>query len=993
MAINFPKKQEQRLIPKYLLEYSEELAKNHPDPSAEWGGSGVADIEAGTGIEITGETTKTISLDTTPDTFEVTASTGTTIEVENQNPLYKDAKLQMTNAGSTRLEGTQVSLEANNIYLNSNNAPYYVNNTTHEYKTLATTDQLFSGDYNDLYNKPTIPTKTSELTNDSGFITSSDIPTNYVTTDTTQTVTGAKTFTSAIDVVNKEKGIKLHSGTNNSTNSKLGFTLFNSSAGSSSNEVGFLESNTATASNNGHSTLLGYYNTSRDTAYSNWDLGFAYNGYNTTQSRAVAYKLVVPNQYNLNNYQTKRYIPIDFTNGTTTVRADATGIININSLLPTVPTKTSDLNNDSGFITSSALTGYATETWVGNQGYITGITSSDVTTALGYTPGTSNFSGDYTDLTNKPDLSVYELKTDAFSGDYNDLTNKPTIPTVGNGTITIKKNNTTVDTFTTNQSSNKSINITVPTDTSDLTNGAGFITAAQVPAGWEVVDVYQSQSSTPVSAADLVKLAGDNVCIRYNIDATLPSGSYSLFYKKESPVLSGYYVFDNFDLNYQIGTSCIGFGKITVDPTDGSWSYGTDYRVYAGHKIEAGSGLVEGSITSSYGKTLAIDTSVVALITDIPSVGNGTITIQKNGTAVDTFTTNQSSSKSINITVPTAVSDLTNDSGFITGITSSDVTTALGYTPTNPSSLATVATTGDYDDLTNKPTIPTVNDNTITITQGGVTKGSFTLNQSTNQTIEVDDVPGMIGEVLYNATPTNGTTKISTINLSQDYRQYAELHVYFNSNDSVDYKNAIVICPNNSKVNLELVQVHPTTSGAYLKCTRLDGDNTTGTTFTQVKDGQLYNNTWTVTDDQTHCRIYKIIGYKANNAPVIHYDNYYKDGDKYINNSSYFNVTGYLTGSGKQIQMQINTGKSLANITSITVNKLAPVFRGVAGYVNGNTYLDYVATSGYTVTASKATDNSFNIIIMATDAYTSGTNNTPINAVFNINGLDVTFNE
>lgn len=34
-----------------------------------------------------------------------------------------------------------------------------------------------SGSYNDLSNKPTIPTKTSELTNDSGFITSTQVPT------------------------------------------------------------------------------------------------------------------------------------------------------------------------------------------------------------------------------------------------------------------------------------------------------------------------------------------------------------------------------------------------------------------------------------------------------------------------------------------------------------------------------------------------------------------------------------------------------------------------------------------------------------------------------------------------------------------------------------------------------------------------------------------------------------------------------------------------
>ena len=54
--------------------------------------------------------------------------------------------------------------------------------------------------------------------------------------------------------------------------------------------------------------------------------------------------------------------------------------------------------------------------------------------------------------------------------------------------------------------------------------------------------------------------------------------------------------------------------------------------------------------------------------------------------------------------------------GYITGITGSDVTTALGYTPlqssdlssyVQSSSLATVATSGSYTDLSNLPTIPT----------------------------------------------------------------------------------------------------------------------------------------------------------------------------------------------------------------------------------------------------------------------------------------------
>ena len=59
---------------------------------------------------------------------------------------------------------------------------------------------------------------------------------------------------------------------------------------------------------------------------------------------------------------------------------------------------------------------------------------------------------------------------------------------------------------------------------------------------------------------------------------------------------------------------------------------------------------------------------------DLPTVNNATLTIQKNGTNVQTFTANASSDVTANITVPTAVSDLTNDSGYQTA---SDVTTAI----------------------------------------------------------------------------------------------------------------------------------------------------------------------------------------------------------------------------------------------------------------------------------------------------------------------------
>ena len=48
------------------------------------------------------------------------------------------------------------------------------------------------------------------------------------------------------------------------------------------------------------------------------------------------------------------------------------------------------------------------------------------------------------------------------------------------------------------------------------------------------------------------------------------------------------------------------------------------------------------------------------------TVNNGKLTVQKNGATVATFTANQSGDSTANITVPTAVSELTNDSGYTT---------------------------------------------------------------------------------------------------------------------------------------------------------------------------------------------------------------------------------------------------------------------------------------------------------------------------------------
>lgn len=131
--------------------------------------------------------------------------------------------------------------------------------------------------------------------------------------------------------------------------------------------------------------------------------------------------------------------------------------------------------------------------------------SSTVTVAWTDISGKPTFaavatSGDYSDLLNTPSLA-----TVATTGDYGDLLNTPTIPTVNDATLTIQKNSTNVGTFTANASSNVTIDISVPTDTGDLTNNAGFITSSDIPALPSNTDLsdYDNSVSKFVNDTDL----------------------------------------------------------------------------------------------------------------------------------------------------------------------------------------------------------------------------------------------------------------------------------------------------------------------------------------------------------------------------------------------------------------------------------------------------------------------------------------------------------
>ena len=199
---------------------------------------------------------------------------------------------------------------------------------------------------------------------------------------------------------------------------------------------------------------------------------------------------------------------ITFTNATTTQFTVTNGADGQDGVSPIV---TAEGNGSNVIISVTDATGTHQYTIPTTNGEVTQLpsdweASSGVQMILNKpTLATVAETGDYNDLENLPQIPQIPANVSAFTNDAGYITanqipaqvnadwsassgaaqilNKPTIPAeANNAMLTIQRNGTSVGTFTANASTNKTINITVPTTTSELTNNSGYITAGQVPA-------------------------------------------------------------------------------------------------------------------------------------------------------------------------------------------------------------------------------------------------------------------------------------------------------------------------------------------------------------------------------------------------------------------------------------------------------------------------------------------------------------------------------
>ena len=300
-------------------------------------------------------------------------------------------------------------------------------------------------------------------------------------------------------------------------------------------------------------------------------------------------------------------------------------------------------------------------------GHITGSMSSqtDLTTALAAKANSA------------------DLATVATSGDYDDLTDKPTI---GNATLTIQKNGTSAGTFTANATSNKTINITVPTTAADVsalpasTKYGASIAVSVNTTDYKVTTTLKDQDGNTLGTAQVIDLPLESVVV---------NGSYDNTNKKIVLTLQNGSTIDIpvADLVAGLQSEITSSNKLAsdlVDDTNQAHKFMTSAEKTKLSGIAAGA---EVNVQSDWDQTITTaddyiknKPSLATVATSgsyndlsnkptIPTVNNATLTIQKNGTTVKTFTANASANVTANITVPTKTSDLTNDSGFLTSST------------------------------------------------------------------------------------------------------------------------------------------------------------------------------------------------------------------------------------------------------------------------------------------------------------------------------------
>ena len=370
---------------------------------------------------------------------------------------------------------------------------------------------------------------------------------------------------------------------------------------------------------------------------------------------------------------------------------------------PSIPTKTSDLTNDSGFIDTET-----DPVFTASDAY--GITSSDISNWN----GKSDFSGDYNDLTNKPTIPAkntwyatcstgasttaktaisqtadFTLATGNMVRVLFTNTNTATSPTIsidGSTAKNIRIRSGSTGAMTYMWRDNEVVDLVYDGTNFVMSDGAIATTTYYgiTSLSSSTSSTSETESATPKAvktAYDLANGKADAVHTHTKSDIT----DFPTIPTKVS------------DLTNDSGFSSVSFTRYTTSGTNIADIDidGTTTKIYAP--------------TSGGGGVTDYDQ-----LTSRPQVNSATLTGNKSSSdlgVADEVHTHTKSDITDFPTIPSKTSDLTNDSGYITGYTETDpvfsASAAAGITSSDISTWNGKSDfSGSYNDLTNKPTIP-----------------------------------------------------------------------------------------------------------------------------------------------------------------------------------------------------------------------------------------------------------------------------------------------
>ena len=341
--------------------------------------------------------------------------------------------------------------------------------------------------------------------------------------------------------------------------------------------------------------------------------------------------------------------------------------------------------------------------WASDSSRMPSPVSTDVNKVLGVTDDQGTL--DWVDQTPAQVQSDWD-ETNTSSKSY--IANKPTIPTVNDGQLSIKVGSGTAQTFTANQASNTSVVIPEAT-----TTVAGIMTSADKAKLDGIASGAQANVKPDWNAASG---AAAEILNKPSLATVATTGNYSDLTNRPT-----------------IPTN-------TSDLTNDS-SFITSAEAPIQDVKVNGSTVVDESGVAA----ITIPSIPTIPVTDV-TVGGQSV-VNNQGVAaitmpsVDQIYDGSSANAQSGVAVASAISGKQDTISDLSTIRSG---AAAGATAVQPGALATVATTGSYADLLNKPTIPAAAKNSqVTIDMAGTSTGTnrsvgvFTVDQSAASTISI----------------------------------------------------------------------------------------------------------------------------------------------------------------------------------------------------------------------------------------------------------------